>query len=334
MRADGRIVALHATSLEELQKRRHAVDDRLTITESIVNDRRASSRPIAFFSQYVTNQRTGKPTVIAPRFASDTGWGINEVGSAGFGSDRFPLVSPNQLAACATHIAEIACYPPGHPVDFRVFFATSPINYAEIDSLANDLPESSTSAIYIVLSSEEENRVVLNHRANANAVAFVPSWRANGFNAVNPVLSSESYNVVSHNHLTDAWANLLLRIVPRAQSSANVLSHTIAMHMKRHGSIAFTLSDANAATIQDVDPVDATGLLQLVKCNDASCESNQLHARVHGPEVYMPSLAHRVATDTSVLLHAACSSIYYGCDPWKDAIRICKQLSDNKSPNR
>jgi hypothetical protein len=345
-RADGGMVRLCLCSLDQIRVKRHVPDDQYTITEQATNDRRGfanskkQSRPFVFFSQCVTNQRTGSVSVVNSRSVSEAGWGVNEVGSAGFGSDRFPLVGATQIAACATHIAEISCYAPGHPVDFRVLFATNPINYAEIDSLANDLPISSSSAIYIVLSMQntlmtDETCAYMNPRANANAVAFVPSWGSHGFCAVNTVSPAVSYDVVAQKrpNLTEKWADLLARIVPRAAGvqDANFLSHCIALHMKKHGSTSFNLSEANQALIPHVHPQDATGLLQLVKCEDTSLRSNQQHVRTYAPSVFMPSLAHQVATDTSVLLHSACSCIYYGGEPWKDVLRICQDLSNNKS---
>jgi hypothetical protein len=327
---------------------RHQPCDELTISEFLVRNRRSCSketkgifdRPVVFFSSLVHNQRTGSPVVIHSRLASEMGWGVNDFGSGGFGADRFSQVGTNQIAACATHVSEVACYEAGYPVDFRVLFVSYPVNYAEIDTLSNDLPVSDSGVIYLVVGNKGTSisadlEVVLHERSNASAVGFVPAKNAGGFRAVNTQCDLEVYTLDKTGRvgLTKKWNDLLNRLVQKESQlqGVNQLVNSIALHMKAHGSLSFKLSESNLSLVPCIQPSEATGMLQLVQCQDILVGSNHKHVRVQNTAVFMPATAHQTAADTCAWLHETCKCIHYGSNTWANLTTLVKQLSHNKS---
>ena len=317
-----------------------------SVAQQVVAARREGSdvnRPIAFFSHMTFNQRTGQKAAVQSRFAGDPAWGVNDPKSVGFGSDRFAAVGPDQMGACATHVAEIACYAPGHKGDFRVLFTVLPVNYNEIDSLANDLPSGGDSVVYIVLAHPgaivpSNLAVEVRHTDVATALPFVPDSQLKGiWPTMIPIDMDPPAVKRGADELSAVWAKALVAIrasvgAPQGLLDNRLITKIIACHMARFGATAYRLSPEHGQLVPFVTPQAATGALQLVACTAGAVSSNQLH--VHAAKkghVYMTSIAHDVTIDTSQWLRRHCVCIHYGMNPWELVLSIVTQLSDNKT---
>jgi hypothetical protein len=140
---------------------------------------KGASRPLVFVSNHAPNRRAGATGVTgrcAPRMCGESGW--NALSGLGYGCDnpRYP-VHPLHAVSCAAHVSEIACYPPGDPVPFRVLYTAFPPDDAEVDAIVNDLSPVQGQKVYLLGPPTSTPRVatdVMQRSAAAVACPFLP----------------------------------------------------------------------------------------------------------------------------------------------------------------
>jgi hypothetical protein len=334
--AQGRCVQLRVCTAAEVGSQISPTGE--SVARVAVRERNLHTPPLCFFSFWSVDQCSGRKTGILPRVCGGPGWCLGQTGSCGYGSDTFKVAS--YTPACATHVAESVCYPPGNSVPFRVLYTNFPVNFAEVDTLVNDLPDAEGCVVYLVAGTPKAIVSVPNQpmimQSSMGAVPFYPDL---GAKLVRPVKLPTSMPYTKDRPVEDesaAWSKMIdsLRTrMPTAKpgdSKLRLASEVICRQMLRFGTVAYRVLESPG--LVSTCAADGKGMFQLVTCPQTDVGSNKRHVKQSGAsEVVMASLAYDVATSTQEMLRVRCTSIHYVHDHWGRALELMHRFTSNKS---